>query len=102
MFHKCVFVVLLTVTCVETLFIERNLRGDVIKNISEDECKTSENTEWKKDICACRRGYETAIVLKNKVECKNRSEILKLYGKYSFVSYVYLEITFINVNIMPI
>ncbi|XP_057311603.1 uncharacterized protein LOC130649357 [Hydractinia symbiolongicarpus] len=79
MFHQHIFVVLLTVTCVETLFIERKLYGDVITNISKDECKISENTEWKKKVCTCETGYETAIVVENKVKCKNRSEILKLF-----------------------
>ncbi|XP_057311341.1 uncharacterized protein LOC130649137 isoform X2 [Hydractinia symbiolongicarpus] len=79
MFYQHIFAALLIIECVETIFIERKLYGDVITNISKDECKISENTEWEKDICTCGRGYETAIVVENKVKCKNRSEILKSY-----------------------
>lgn len=89
MFHKRVFGVLLTVTCVEGLYIERDLRGDIITDISHDECLKSENTKLKYTergygYCKCKSRYETAVVEEGKVKCKNRSDILKLFGKYCY------------------
>ncbi|XP_057311651.1 uncharacterized protein LOC130649397 [Hydractinia symbiolongicarpus] len=71
--------VLLVLSYTEMLFIERKLGGDVITGISFDDCAEDNTKKWINEKCVCITGYETAIVIKGIIQCKNRSDILNFF-----------------------